>query len=159
MEKVIVAAVAENRVIGREGDVPWHYPEDMEHFRETTMGSPVIMGRRTFESLPDDYRPLPGRTNIVLTRSDPELDESVKIANSLDEAWKVAEEKSSDSAYIIGGASVYRQALPEADTMIITEVPGEPEGDTYFPEVDWSNWEEVDRDDREELSFARYERT
>ncbi|MFB6241874.1 MAG: dihydrofolate reductase, partial [Candidatus Nanosalina sp.] len=155
MEKIIVAAVAENGVIGDGNDIPWHYPEDMEHFRELTTGHPVVMGSNTYRSLPDDYRPLPGRTNIVLTRSDMEVDESVRLANSLDEAWAIAE-KLDDQVYIIGGASVYEQTIEDADRMVITEIHREPEGDTHFPDWDPDNWEEVDRDDRQELSFVEY---
>lgn len=157
MEKIIVAAVAENRVIGRDGDIPWHFPEDLEHFRELTMGSPVVMGRGTYESLPEDHRPLEGRTNIVLTRSGLE-EESVRVANNLDEAWSIARETGSGTVYIIGGESVYRQTLDDADRMELTEVHREPEGDTRFPEFDPDSWREVDREDRGEFSFVTYER-
>ncbi len=157
MEKIIVAAVAENGVIGQDDDIPWHYPEDLKHFREVTMGHPVVMGSNTYRSLPDDYRPLPGRTNIVLTRSEMDADESVRLANSLDEAWRIAR-KLDDQVYIIGGASVYAQTIEDADRMILTEVHEEPEGDTYFPDWNRENWEEVDRDGRGELSFVEYEK-
>lgn len=157
MEKIIIAAVAENGVIGRDDDVPWHYPEDLEHFKEKTMGHPVLMGRKTYFSLPEKYRPLPGRKNIVLSRSNPQLSESVELANSLDEAWETAEEYD-NKVFIIGGAGIYKQALEEADKMILTEVHDEYEGDTYFPEWNEENWEEVKRDEREELSFVEYMR-
>ena len=156
MKKVIIAAVAENMVIGQDGDIPWHFPEDLKHFKEVTMGSPVVMGRGTYESLPEDFKPLPGRTNIVLTSSNPDYKESVKIANSLDEAWQIASEKG-EKVYIIGGASVYEQTLDSADKMILTEIHEEYEGDTYFPEFDEEKWKEVERKDREELSFVTYQ--
>lgn len=157
MEKIIIAAMAENRVIGKDGDIPWHYPEDLQHFREVTMGHPVVMGSSTYRSLPENYRPLSGRTNIVLTRSEIEADESVKTANSLDEAWELAEDTGKDKVFIMGGASVYEQTLDLADKMILTEIHQEYDGDTFFPEWDRDNWE-VERDDRGELSFVTYER-
>lgn len=157
MEKIIVAAVAENNVIGKDGDIPWHYPEDLKHFRETTMGHPVVMGSSTYRSLPEEHRPLEGRTNIVLTRSGVDADESVKIANNLEEAWEIAGQHG-EKVYVIGGAAVYEQVLPEADRMVITEVHDEPRGDTYFPDWNEDNWEEIERDDREEFSFVTYER-
>lgn len=156
MEKVIIAAMDENRVIGKDNDIPWHFPEDLEHFKNTTMGFPVVMGRSTYESLPESFRPLPGRTNIVLTRSSFETDESVKIANSLGEAWSLAEETGKEKVFIIGGASIYRQTLDKADRMILTEVHGEYEGDTYFPEFQ-DSWKEVEREDHGEISFVEYE--
>ena len=158
MEKIIIAAVAENDVIGREGDVPWHYPEDLEHFRETTTGHPVVMGRKTYFSLPEDYRPLPDRKNIVLSRSNPDLPEKVELAESLEEAWEISSSYG-EKVFVIGGAGVYEQALEDADSMILTEVHEDPEGDTYFPNWNKENWKEVKRDDRDELSFVEYKKT
>lgn len=158
MEKVIIAAVSENGVIGKNGDIPWDIPEDMEHFKETTMGHPVIMGRKTYQSFPESVRPLPGRTNIVLTRSDfqPE-DESVKIANSLKEAYEIANELD-EKAFIIGGSSVYEGALKDADRMILTEVHSEVDGDTYFPEWKEEAWKETEREKNSDFSFVEYDR-
>jgi dihydrofolate reductase len=158
MEKVIVAAMAENRVIGKDDDIPWHYPEDLKHFRKLTTGYPVIMGRKTYFSLPKDYRPLSNRKNIVLTRSDVDVPDEVSAANSFEEAWKTAEKTGKDKVFVIGGASIYGQSLEIADKMIITEIHEEHDGDTYFPEWNEDNWEEVERNDREELSFVTYER-
>lgn len=157
MKKIIIAAVSENRVIGKDGDIPWHFPEDLKHFKEETTGSPVVMGRGTFESLPDDFQPLPNRTNIVLTRSEPSYEESVEIANSLEEALQIAS-KNGKKVYIIGGASVYKQAIESADKMILTEIHEKYEGDTYFPEFNEEKWKETERDDREELSFVTYQK-
>jgi len=154
MEKVIVAAVSENGVIGRDGDIPWHYPEDMEHFRELTVGQPVVMGRKTFQSLPDNYRPLPDRHNIVLTRSGFEH-EGVETAESLEEAYEIAG-KYSDTVFIIGGSTVYEQAMDDADRMELTRIHKEYEGDSYFPEFDRNRWNETGKEDREELSFVTY---
>lgn len=92
LDVVLVVAVADNGVIGKDGDLPWHYPEDLAHFKETTMGHPVLMGRKTYESLPDEFRPLPGRTNVVLSTSDPDVPEVVHVVTDLDAAWDVAAE-------------------------------------------------------------------
>lgn len=156
MEKIIIAALADDNAIGKDGDIPWDFPEDMKHFKETTMGNPVIMGRKTFQSFPESVRPLPGRTNIVLTRSDfePE-DESVKIANSLQEAYEMAEDIS-EKAFVIGGASVYEKALNDADKMILTEVKKKVDGDTYFPQWEEEAWREIDRDKRDGFDFVEY---
>ncbi|QGA80061.1 dihydrofolate reductase [Candidatus Nanohalobium constans] len=154
MKKIIIAAVAENDVIGKDGEIPWHIPKDLQHFKEKTTGHTVVMGRKTFESLPDSFTPLPDRENIVLTRSDfSPKNESVKLANSLDEAWEKAE---SEKIFIIGGAGIYRQTMSEADKMILTEIHEEYKGDTYFPEFSEENWKEVEREEHREFDFAEY---
>jgi Dihydrofolate reductase len=153
MEKIIIVAVAENGVIGSDGDLPWNpIEEDMEFFREKTTGSTVIMGRKTFQSLPESVRPLPERQNIVLTRSGFEP-EGAEVAGTLDEAWSKA---GNEKVFVIGGASVYRQALPEAEKMLITEVKGEYGGDTFFPEFSEEEWKEVERRKGEEVEFVIY---
>lgn len=156
MEKIIIAAVSENGVIGKNGKIPWDISEDMKHFKDKTTGYPVIMGRKTYQSFPENFRPLPERTNIVLTRSDfnPEK-ESVKIANSLEEAYEIAE-NIDEKAFIIGGSSVYERSLEDADKMILTEVHRDVDGDTFFPEWNHENWEEVSRDERDGFDFVEY---
>jgi dihydrofolate reductase len=154
MIKTIVAAHDPNLVIGREGGLPWRYPEDLKHFKKTTLGHTIIMGRGVFEEL--NEIPLPGRTNVVLstTRSY----ENVATYNSLREALDACDEK---EVFIIGGGVLYRDAMDIADKMIITEIHKEYEGDTYFPEyrddID-TVWKEIERDDSEELSFVTYQR-
>lgn len=157
MEKIIIVAVSENGVIGKDGDIPWHYPEDLKHFKKKTMDHPVIMGSSTYRSLPEDFKPLPGRKNIVLTRSGIDVDESVSVANSLDEAWKIAGEYD-EKAFIIGGATIYEQTLDEADKLVLTRIHEEYDGDTFFPDWNKENWKEAKRDEREDLSFLEYER-
>lgn len=154
MKIVIIAAVARNDVIGFEGDLPWHIPEDLARFKRLTMGNSLVMGRVTFDSI---GRPLPGRANIVLTRRRGWSHEGVVAVGSLDEALAVAHDLEQD-AYIAGGAEVYRSALGVADRLEITEVDAEPEGDTWFPQVDWSQWLEVSRDTRPGFSFVTHER-
>ncbi len=157
LQKIIIAAVSENGVIGKDGDIPWHYSEDMKHFKEKTMDHPVVMGSSTYRSLPEDFKPLPGRKNIVLTRSGIDADESVSVANSLEEAWEIAKEHD-EKAFIIGGSTIYEQTLEEADKLVLTRIHEEYEGDTFFPDWNKENWEEKKRDDREELSFVEYQR-
>lgn len=151
---VIVAAVARNGVIGMAGGLPWRIPEDLARFKRLTMGHAVVMGRATFESI---GRPLPGRTNIVLTRAPDWSHDGVEVAGSLDEALRIAASDGLD-VFVAGGAEVYRAALEVAHRLELTEVDAEPEGDTWFPPVDWSLWQEVSRDAREGFSFVTYER-
>jgi len=159
MEKIIIVAVSENNVIGKDGDIPWHIPEDLKHFKEKTTGNAVIMGRKTFESLPEDYKPLPERKNIVLTRSGLKNEyEQVEEVESLEEAYRQAGEFS-EKAFIIGGASIYEQTLDQCDKLVLTRIHEEYEGDTFFPEINKEKWIEEDRDDRENLSFIEYRRS
>jgi len=156
LKKTIIAAIDQEKAIGKNGEIPWHIPEDLKHFKEKTTGHPVIMGRKTFESLPVDYRPLPERTNIVLTRSDMDK-EGVEIAKSFQKAYRIARDHG-EEAFIIGGASVYEQALPQADRMILTEVKKEVDGDTFFPEFDREEWNEESREEHEDFDFVTYTR-
>jgi len=159
MRVVLVAAVAANGVIGAEGEMPWHLPEDLAHFKETTTGHPVIMGRKTYESIADRLGgPLPERTNIVLSRGDPDLPEDVIHASSPEDARRAAEETGAETAYVVGGESVYRAFLPEANGMVLTELAASYEGDTRFPDFDDEAWAVVDRDERDGFAFVTYER-
>jgi dihydrofolate reductase len=151
---VIVAAVGRNRVIGIDGRLPWKIPEDLARFKAMTMGHALVMGRATFESI---GRPLPGRGNIVLTRRPDWSHEDVDTARSFDEAVDIAADRGQD-VFVAGGAEVYRQALDVADSMELTEVDASPDGDTWFPEVDWSEWVETDRDEHPGFDFVTYRR-
>lgn len=134
----VIVSVGENGEIGRGGDLCWHIREDLQRFKNLTMGHRVVMGRKTWESLP--RRPLPGRENVVITRSDKDSGEfsGAIRASSLQDALSGA---SADPVYIIGGASVYQQAMPIADTLEITRIlAADPEADTYFPEIDEKTW-------------------
>jgi dihydrofolate reductase len=147
MEVAIVVAVAENGVIGADGGVPWHHPADLRHFKRETTGHPVIVGRRTFESIVDRIGgPLPDRTNVVLSRSDPEVPAGVAVATGVDEALALARDTGAGTAYVIGGQAVYRQLLPRADRIVLTEVPGSYDGDTYWPGHDPERWIETGRE-------------
>jgi len=142
----IVAAVARNGVIGREGGIPWHIPEDMARFRALTTGHPVLMGRKTWDSLPDRFRPLPGRRNVVVTRNPVWTADGAEPAASLDTALELLDDP--ETVFVIGGASLYDQALPLADDLELTEVDLEPEGDAFFPAWDREAFEEMSRDAR-----------
>lgn len=135
----IIVAIAQNGTIGDKNALLWHIKEDMRFFRTTTSGHPVIMGRKTFESL--GSKPLPKRTNIVITRADREF-EGALTAHSLEEAIRMAGED--QEIFIMGGAQIYREALSVVDRMYITHVECDYEGDTSFPEVDYSQWKLVD---------------
>ena len=156
----IIVAIAQNGTIGDKNSLLWHIKEDMRFFRTTTSGHAVVMGRKTFESL--GSRPLPKRTNIVITRADREF-EGALTAHSLEEAIRLAE--GDEEIFIIGGAQIYREALRIADRMYITRVMHDYEGDTSFPDIDLSEWELVaeekhDRGEEYEYPFAflTYER-
>lgn len=136
--------MAANRVIGRDNRLPWHLPADLRHFKQLTIGKPVLMGRKTWESI---GRPLPGRTNIVVTRARDYRAPGCVVVHSLDEAFSAAGQ--SGEVMVIGGAEFYRQVLPRADCIYLTLVHGEFEGDTFFPELDDAHWQEVERTDCE----------
>jgi dihydrofolate reductase len=135
----IIVAVAENGVIGRGGELPWKLSADLQRFKRLTMGHTIIMGRRTWESI---GRPLPGRRTVVVSRQPTfEVKEAtVAVANSVEQAVKIAQQAGDDEAFIVGGAELYRLALPEANRLYYSRVAAKPDGDTFFPEVDWSKW-------------------
>ena len=139
----LIAARARNGVIGLDNRMPWHLPEDLAHFKRVTLGKPVVMGRKTFESI---GRPLPGRLNIVVTRNPDWQAAGVQVAHSLDAALALAAAAAPEEIMLIGGAELYRQALPQADVLYLTEIDAEFAGDAFFPEVDLARW----RIDREE---------
>ncbi|MFN4341015.1 MAG: dihydrofolate reductase [Azonexus sp.] len=141
-EIVIIAAVARNRVIGKDNTLIWNIPEDMAHFKALTSGHTVIMGRKTWESLPPRFRPLPGRRNIVISRQADYAAPGAELADSLDSALRLA--ASGPIAFIIGGAQIYEQAMAVADRLEITEVDLEPAGDAWFPTIDPGRWR-IDR--------------
>lgn len=135
MQISLVAAMAADRVIGKDGQMPWHLPEELQHFKAITLGKPVIMGRRTFESI---GRPLPGRHNIVISRQKLELPEGVSLVSSPEEALAVAAK--ADEVMIIGGGEIYRQFMPYASRMYLTMIALEVDGDTRFPAYEPDEW-------------------
>jgi dihydrofolate reductase len=148
---ILIAAVARNGVIGADGGIPWHLPEDFAHFKATTMGHTLVMGRATYDSI---GRALPGRTTIVLTRDPDWHADGVTTATTLEKALERAE----GDVYVAGGATVYAAALPYADEQVLSEVDLEPEGDTFYPEFDRDEWREVGREPHQGFTVVRWRR-
>ena len=138
----IIVAVAENNVIGKDNDLIWKLPRDMKHFKDTTTGHYIIMGRKTFEA---NGRPLPNRTNIIITRDRNYKAEGCVVVNSLEDALKEAENDS--EAFIIGGGVIYKMALPIVDRIYLTKINESFEGDTFFPELNIEDWNITDQRD------------
>jgi dihydrofolate reductase len=132
MTLALIWAQAANGVIGKDGELPWHLPEDMTHFRALTIGSTVLMGRVTWQSLPPRFRPLPERRNLVLTRRDEWSAPGAEPVRSIDEARRLAD----GTLWVIGGAQVYNTSLPDADRLVVTELELDYDGDTFAPEID-----------------------
>jgi len=160
MTLTIIAALSRNRVIGRDNRLPWHISDDLKRFKALTLGHTVIMGRRTYESI---GRPLPGRDNIVVTRSQNFSAPGCRVADSLEAA--LAAVSADGDVFVIGGAQIYALALPLADRLQLTEVDVELEGDAYFPDFDRSPWLEVSRESHSiqdphpyRYDFVTYER-
>ncbi|MEJ7832869.1 MAG: dihydrofolate reductase [Nocardioides sp.] len=150
----LVAAVADNGVIGAGGDIPWRIPDDFAHFKATTLGHTLVMGRATYDSI---GRPLPGRTTIVLTRSPDWSADGVLVAASLADALALADDLPGD-VMVVGGAAVYAEALPLADEQILTEVHLSPEGDTHYPTFDRAEWSEASRESFADRDVVRWVR-
>lgn len=148
MRLAIIVAQAENRVIGNNNKLPWHLPEDLRYFKQVTMSKPIIMGRKTYESI---GRPLPGRTNIVISRQEGYAPEGVKVVPSLEAAIELAESicviDGAEEVMVIGGAQIYEQALAHADRLYLTQVHASVEGDAWFPVFAMEEWREVGRED------------
>lgn len=142
-----IVAAAENGVIGRNNALPWHLPGDLQYFKRVTMGKPIIMGRKTFESI---GKPLPGRSNIVITRNAQFQADGVRVVDSMAAALRVAEDialiDGVDEVVVIGGAEIYRESLSQASRLYLTQVHASVEGDAYMPEVEWSHWRETTRE-------------
>jgi dihydrofolate reductase len=157
----LVAAVARNGVIGRDNAIPWHLPEDARRFRALTMGHPVVMGRRTWDSLPERFRPLPGRRNVVVTRNVVWNAEGAERAGSLDEAFRLL--AGAPQIFVIGGAELYAEAFPRADELVVTEIDAEIQGDVFFPTWDQATFREESREphvseDGTAFAFVTYRR-
>jgi dihydrofolate reductase len=148
MKCALIVAMASNQTIGINNTLPWHLPHDLKYFKNVTMAKPIIMGRKTYESI---GRPLPGRTNIVITRQSDYQAEGIVVVNSLQQALDKAEDISFVSGHeevmVIGGAEIYQQALLQADRLYITHVHAEIEGDAFFPTIEWSDWQEFKREE------------
>ena len=170
-ELVGIVAVARNGVIGRDGEMPWHLPEDLRRFKRHTMDHPVIVGRVTYESILQALgEPLPGRTTVVLTSRDLETPQNVVVAHDLESALEIAEAAAEerhgdpgepddpDRIFVAGGGTVYEAFLPAMDRLLMTEVAVEPNGDTHFPDLNPEVWHEVSREERDGYAFLEYVR-
>lgn len=148
MRLAMIVAQAENRVIGNDNKLPWYLPEDLKYFKRVTLGKPIIMGRKTYESI---GRPLPGRCNIVVTRDEnwqvPGVVVTASLAEAVEHASAQAEIDGVDEAVVMGGAEIYRQMLPQTERLYLTQVHASVEGDAHFPEIIASEWGEVGRED------------
>lgn len=145
MDISLIAAVSKNNVIGKNNDLPWHLPDDMKYFMQTTKEHYVIMGRKNYESIPEKFRPLPNRTNIVITRRKDFHAPNCKVVNSVDEGIALAKQANQNELFIIGGSEIYKLGLPLADRLYLTEIDAVIDGDTYFPEIRKHEWQEVSR--------------
>jgi len=157
----IIAAIAQNNVIGKNNQLIWHLPADLKHFKKTTSGHCVIMGRKTYQSL---GKPLPNRTNIVITRNSHFIADGCTVVNTLEAALETA--KTDDNPFILGGAQIYQQAMAVADVLDLTFVHNDFEGDVFFPEIDLNIWKEIARQDfkadaknKYDYSFVRFEKS
>lgn len=153
MTITLLAAVGRNGVIGRDGGLPWRLPGDLPRLKRLTTGHVVVMGRRTYDSI---GRPLPGRTTIVLTRDPDWAAEGVTVCGDIESALRVAAEFD-PAVYVLGGAEIYRLAMPYADRLLISEVPQSPDGDTYFPEIDRGVWTETEREPADGFDVVTYQ--
>jgi dihydrofolate reductase len=143
----IIVAIANNNAIGKDNQLLWHLPEDLQYFKRTTMGKPIVMGRKTFESI---GRPLPGRLNIVITRQQDWQHDGVKVVHTINDALRLAEAQSMidgiNEMMVIGGAEIYKTALSQADKLYVTRVDAVIDGDAFFPEIDQTVWQETHRE-------------
>jgi dihydrofolate reductase len=153
MKLGLVYARARNGAIGKDGVLPWHLPEDLAHFKQVTLGHPVVMGRRTWESIPPRFRPLPGRTNVVVTRQADWRDTGAVVAPSLDEALRACGDAA--EAWVIGGAGLFAEAMPRADVIELTEIHADFEGDVFAPPLG-ADWVETRRSSHASSSGVAY---
>ena len=141
----LIAALTENRVIGKSNDLPWHLPDDMKYFMQTTLGHHVIMGRKNYESIPEKFRPLANRTNIVVTRQEGYHAPGCMVVNSISSGIDIAIDNHEVEVFIIGGAEIYAQSLAFANRLYLTEIQTSLEGDAFFPMFNRHEWSEVSR--------------
>jgi dihydrofolate reductase len=158
MKLTIVAAVAQNRVIGSHNALPWYIPEDLQHFKQVTVGKTVLMGKNTFDSIMNRIKkPLPDRTNVVITRKiDWKAPEGVLVYHSIEDALEGL--RDNDEVMVAGGGQIYTQLIDKADKLILTEIHREVDGNVLFPYFAKKDWKEISRKEHDEFSFVEYER-
>jgi dihydrofolate reductase len=153
----IIAAAAENNVIGKNNDLPWHLPADMKYFKDKTMGHCVIMGRKNYDSIPLRFRPFTGRTNIIVTRQKNFSAPGCIVVNSLDEALAEAKKKNETEAFIIGGGEIFKHSMELADKIYLTRIHSMIEGDVYFPSLNPEEWQEESAEHRKADEKNKYD--
>jgi dihydrofolate reductase len=141
----LIAALSKNRTIGKHNTLPWSLPDDSRYFMQTTRGHYVLLGRRNYDSLPEKYKPLPNRVNVVITRQTALDAPGCLVVDSMEKAFETARSGGETEAFVIGGAEIYKLALPTANKLYLTEIDGVVEGDIFFPEFNRSEWREVSR--------------
>jgi dihydrofolate reductase len=145
MTVTLIAAVSKNQVIGKNNDLPWQLPDDTKYFMQTTRQHVVIMGRKNYDSIPEKFRPLPQRTNIVVTRQEKFQAPDCIVVNTLEAALAEARRRNEQETFVIGGAEIYKLSLPYADKLYLTEIDADIPGDTFFPPWDRTGWREISR--------------
>ncbi|MBN8702025.1 MAG: dihydrofolate reductase [Bacteroidetes bacterium] len=163
MKISLIAAIATNNAIGKDNNLLWHLPADMKIFKEKTTGHCIVTGRKNYESIPEKFRPLPNRTNIVITRNPNYNAPGAIVASSVQEAIEIAKQKGESELFIIGGAEIYKQTIDIADTLYITHVDGTFEADAFFPEIT-SSWKQIEKrdyvqDEKNKYNFSLIEYT
>ncbi len=148
-EIIVIVAIAQNGAIGKNNDIPWHIKEDFQHFKEKTDGFPCIMGDKTYDSLPDNFRPLPGRENIVCTLDKDYKAEGAKIFHDFNEAIEYVKKKNVEKAFVIGGATIYKLGMGVADIFELTRIYHDYDGDAFYPEIELDKWEMINKEDHE----------
>jgi dihydrofolate reductase len=154
----LIAALTQNRVIGKDNSLPWHLPDDMKYFMQTTKAHHVIMGRKNYDSIPEKFRPLPNRVNIVVTRQQGFKAPACTVVHALEEGIDISRKSGQQEVFVIGGSDMYKMALPISHRLYLTEIETELDGDTYFPEFNRAEWKETSRrhhpaDDRHAFAF------
>jgi len=159
----IIVAVSENNVIGFNNDLIWSLPDDMKFFTKKTTGHHVLMGRKNYDSIPEKYKPLPNRVNIVVTRREMESSGNLQVVNDIDKGIEIARKNGETELFIIGGGEIYKQTLSKVDKIYLTRIHGEFEGDTFFPELDMDLWNEysgekhsIDERHKSAFTFMEY---
>ena len=156
MSLALIAAIAENNCIGKNNQLPWHIPEDLKHFKDVTADTVVLMGRKTWESIPEKFRPLPKRINIVISRQpNLPLPPGVEVYQSIDAALGA---HANDTVVVIGGAEIYKQTIDRADTLYITHIQQTVDGDAFFPTIDPGLWKETEREKHDGFDFVTYKK-
>lgn len=152
----LIYAVSENNVIGKNNTLPWHLPADMKHFKSKTIGHCIITGRKNYESIPEKFRPLPDRTNIIVTNQKNYAAPNTVVVNSIPDAIQIAKKQGETECFIIGGAEIFKQTIGMADKIYLTKIHHSFEGDAYAPELDLRQWKEISRQDFQQDEKNKY---